>query len=60
MTVAAEVLAPSEEQLPLFAGQPGPEETTQARARRLALALDRLQERFGDEAIWYGGCRREA
>ncbi|MFQ5991462.1 MAG: hypothetical protein ACE5NA_03395 [Nitrospiraceae bacterium] len=60
MTVAAEVLAPSEEQLPLFAGQPSPEETTQARARRLALALDRLQERFGDEAIWYGGCRREA
>ncbi|MEE9204790.1 MAG: hypothetical protein V3U08_07190, partial [Nitrospirales bacterium] len=54
MTVAAEALAPPEEQLPLFAEQPSPEQTTQARGRRLALALDHLRERFGESAIRYG------
>ena len=54
MTVAAEALAAPEEQLSLFAEQPSPEQTTQVRGRRLALALDHLRERFGESAIRYG------
>ena len=53
MTLGLEALVPVEGQLLLF-----PEETRLLRLRRLALALDRLRERFGDSAIWYGRTTR--
>jgi len=49
MTVGAEALALPDGQLLLFdEGSPSP-----SRARRLALALDRVHDRFGDHAIWH-------
>ncbi len=49
MTLGVEVLTPVEGQLPLF-----PEEVQSLRSRCLTLALDRLRERFGERAIWFG------
>ena len=49
MTLGVETLAPIDGQLPLF-----PEKASLLRPRRLALALDRLRGRFGEEAIWFG------
>ena len=49
MTLGVENLVPIDGQLPLF-----PEKVSLLKPRRLALALDRLRERFGEEAIWFG------
>ncbi len=53
MTLGVGGLVPVGGQLPLF-----PEEAHRLRPRRLALALDRLRERFGESAIWYGKTTR--
>ena len=49
MTLGVEVLTPSEHQMPLF-----PEEAVSLRPCHLALALDRLRARFGEQSIWFG------
>ncbi len=49
MTLGMEMLTPVDGQLPLF-----PDEAHLLRPRRLALALDRLRERFGETSIWFG------
>jgi DNA polymerase-4 len=51
LTVAAEALIPAEEQLFLFANDTDPAQRRLARARHLALALDRIRARFGERAI---------
>lgn len=48
LTLRADALGPPEGQLGLF------DDPTPARAQRLALALDRLRDRFGSHTIWRG------
>jgi DNA polymerase-4 len=58
MTVRAEALtdvaAAPGEQLSLFDAEPAEAVRCRDRSRRLSVALDRLRERFGDEAIAWG------
>jgi len=53
MALLAEALAPPEEQLSLFDFDPS-QTRKQARMRRLALALDSLRERFGNNTARWG------
>ena len=59
MAIRAEALGAPEEQLLLFDMQTPGEQATAARARHLALALDRLRERFGEQAVWWGTQKRD-
>lgn len=54
LTLTAEALGPPEEQLSLFDLAPPNQRHTRTRAQALALALDRLRERFGERAIGWG------
>ncbi|CAE6763211.1 MAG: hypothetical protein H8K06_05665 [Nitrospira sp.] len=54
MTLSLTGLNDFAEQGTLFDDRPPGEQTTRNRAQRLALALDRLHERFGEQAIRYG------
>ncbi len=54
IVLRAEALAPSAEQLPLFALDPSPEQAAGLRRHRLSAALDRVRERFGDAAVRWG------
>jgi DNA polymerase IV len=56
IALRAEALAPPEEQLLLFEGEP-PDSQKQRRMQRLSLALDRLHERFGNNTICWGSTR---
>lgn len=59
LAVGAEALAPLEDQLHLFEDATISGQAKPARARRLALALDRIRARFGERAIWHA-CGIEA
>ena len=58
LTVGVEGLAQPDGQLNLFDqhadGDPVPASAPSTRARRLALAIDRIRTRFGSQAIWRG------
>jgi len=54
LAIGAEALAPLEDQLHLFEDAAISGQTKPARARRLALALDRVRARFGETAIRRG------
>ena len=52
--IGAEALGIVEKQLSLFEEEPSEEQIKHVRRQRLALALDRLRDRFGDRAVWWG------
>jgi DNA polymerase-4 len=54
MTVTLAELTDYAEQGSLFDARPPEEQRTRDRSQRLALALDRLHQRFGEQAIRYG------
>ena len=54
MTVSLTGLTAYAEQCSLFDERPRDEQRQKERAKKLAVALDRLHERFGDQAIRYG------
>jgi DNA polymerase-4 len=54
MTISLSGLTGYAEQLPLFDDRSPAEQRRQARAKRLAVALDQLHARFGEEVIRYG------
>jgi DNA polymerase IV len=54
MTVSLTGLTAYGEQVSLFDERPRDEQRRQERARRLAVALDTLHARFGEQAIRYG------
>jgi DNA polymerase-4 len=54
LAIGAEALAPPDDQLPLFEDDAVSGQTKPVRARRLALALDRLRARYGDVVIQRG------
>lgn len=54
MTLSISGLTPYAEQVSLFDERPLDSQRTQARAKSLAVALDTLHARFGDQAIRYG------
>ena len=54
MTLSMTGLTAYAEQISLFDERPLDEQTQRERAQRLALALDKLHERFGENALHYG------
>ena len=54
MTVSLTGLTAYAEQIALFDDRPPAEQRQQERAKKLAVALDRLHTRFGEQAIRYG------
>lgn len=54
MTVSLTGLTAYAEQIALFDDRPPAEQRQQERAKKLAVALDRLHARFGEQAIRYG------
>lgn len=54
MTVSLTGLTAYAEQSSLFDERPLDQQRQQERAKKLALALDQLHARFGEQAIWYG------
>ena len=56
MALRAEALAPPQEQLSLFDMEPSATQKN-ARMRRLAVALDHLRGKFGNQAVNWGDTR---
>jgi DNA polymerase-4 len=53
LALSAEALGAPDAQLSLF-DEASPSQPSRSRGRRLALALDRLRGRFGEQVIWFG------